>query len=264
VRVCAPVAHSGLTFTVELLPAPSASARTWRVYDHRKTLAAAGEAAPGKAGKAIARASSFMRRRKSTASTVSELRCEPPPAVAGDVKVVVHSALGKLCQLWFHTARAFATRAAAADRPVLPAVPPRPVLPCCAAMLRRPCRAASLGGSSRPARRQAFIRDGVLRLGKLELDKACKNKQLPDSFAVELCFEPAAEGEEGERQRAALAELEGRAVGDDESSHETDDEAGWGDDHEIDSDDEDELTRTHSLQPGQTAKDGKIAQDQWM
>ena len=121
------------------------------------------------------------------------------------------------------------------------------------------------------------------------LGQACKNKQLPDYFAVELCFEPAAEvrpaaraslqpaaeapptsrraqGAEGERQLAALSELEGRAVGgDDASSHETDDEAGGGDDHEIDDDDDDyELTRTHSLKPGQTAKDGMIAQDQWM
>ena len=32
--------------------------------------------------------------------------CEPgkQPLVAGDIKVVVHTAKGKLCQFWFHTA----------------------------------------------------------------------------------------------------------------------------------------------------------------
>ena len=99
--------------------------RCWRTFDYRRSLATSSLGAgpsvrhdsvgEGEAASAAAAAASpeqppkknIIGRRRSTATAEAvELVCEPgkQPLVAGDIKVVVHTAKGKLCQFWFHTA----------------------------------------------------------------------------------------------------------------------------------------------------------------
>ena len=133
----------GTYFTVELVhrqdggagppPAPteSPSWRMWRVYDHRTTQAVqqvgsmsdatdGGTPRKGKGGSMMRRASLSLTRGGSVEASSARtgaggagdrsegMICDPRrglPAIAGDVKIVVHLANGKkLAQLWFHTA----------------------------------------------------------------------------------------------------------------------------------------------------------------
>mmetsp|Transcript_15327 Transcript_15327/g.32649 ORF Transcript_15327/g.32649 Transcript_15327/m.32649 type:complete len:496 (+) Transcript_15327:60-1547(+) len=112
--------------------------RSWRVFDSRKPHAIGGQA--------LSRGSSSLSdwfranlgSMGNSAGVVSVCLMPAratPPLVAGDVKICINSARGKLCRIWFHT---------------------------------------------------AFVKDGKLLFRKAEIDRACKDKSLLDTFMVEL------------------------------------------------------------------------------